>query len=698
MRGNQWPEKPEQGARFLKIQKSLVVLFLIAVSIVVGLVFYLNNEKSLLIQDSSEISYLVNISGRQRMLSQNLAKTSLLLAKSDKPDKEFAKELNALLIEFQDSHNELLYENTNLKEPKIDSLYEEINSDYKGLVRSCNSIRRNQSDSLLYLIQYHESRFLPIMDKIVKEYELLGSGLYLSFDKRITQSNYVIGFAVAISASLVLLVTLRIISSFSKKLSQRVSEINSLNERLNTFFQSTSDLIYELDENAKYTYVNETVINHLGLPFDVLKEKTCWEFVPDEYINDVKNHYINHIKKKKKSSYYEFPIIDKENKLVWLGQSVDYKYEKDRAVRAYTIAKDITLAKEASEKNIHTLKEFIYSSPAAIAMFDREVRYIAASEAWYRDYNIEQEIIGLSHYEVFPEIGDEWKRFHQRAIAGEELKKDEDQFERMDGTVQWMKWAIRPWYELSGKVGGLIMLTEDVTEKVLQRKAIIKAKEEQDQLIAIIAHDLKAPFNQIFGFAEILETQLSGEPGKFNEMIKKIASDSTSMIEDLVRLKSYENSEIDLEIEELNLAEFHSQKLQAFGNTAKAKRISIEGGCKVGNVIFQTDKNILNRIVDNLLSNAIKFSPEYSVVRLNIYDNDDGLKISIEDDGPGFSEEDKQLVFKKFQKLSARPTAGESSSGLGLSIVHTLVLRLGAAIDLNSEKGRGAEFIISFPA
>jgi signal transduction histidine kinase len=101
--------------------------------------------------------------------------------------------------------------------------------------------------------------------------------------------------------------------------------------------------------------------------------------------------------------------------------------------------------------------------------------------------------------------------------------------------------------------------------------------------------------------------------------------------------------------------------------------------------------------MDNLLSNAIKFSPKESLVAVTLGEEGGYFYISIKDQGPGFTEEDQRSLFQKFKKLSARPTAGESSNGLGLAIVKTLVDRLDGNIELKTQVRHGSEFFIRFP-
>ena len=115
------------------------------------------------------------------------------------------------------------------------------------------------------------------------------------------------------------------------------------------------------------------------------------------------------------------------------------------------------------------------------------------------------------------------------------------------------------------------------------------------------------------------------------------------------------------------------------------------------NIEFMTDQNMLTRILDNLVSNASKFSERGKTIHLKIGLEGKNLKFSVRDEGPGISETDQQKLFGKFQILSSRPTAGESSTGLGLSITKALTEKLNGSIEVKSKLSSGAEFIVSIP-
>jgi PAS domain S-box-containing protein len=147
-------------------------------------------------------------------------------------------------------------------------------------------------------------------------------------------------------------------------------------------------------------------------------------------------------------------------------------------------------AEETLRQNKEQLRLFVEYAPAAIAMFDTHMRYVAVSRRWLADYNLTgQEIEGHNHYEIFPEISERWKEIHRRCLAGAVERAEEDRFERIDGTTQWVRWEIRPWYSTPDVIGGIIIFSEDITERK-QAEEVVKvvAQFRQAVLDSLPAH------------------------------------------------------------------------------------------------------------------------------------------------------------------------------------------------------------------
>lgn len=222
---------------------------------------------------------------------------------------------------------------------------------------------------------------------------------------------------------------------------------------------------------------------------------------------------------------------------------------------------------------------------------------------------------------------------------------------------------------------------------------------EKDTLMSIVAHDLKSPFNRIKGIGELLSLSgLTEEQRNYVSLLKSISQSGIDLIRDLLDVNAFEFEKRKPEISKVDIYSLLLEKVKGFYADAKSKNIELrmEGG--ETHIFIHSDRVYLSRILDNLISNAIKFSDSGHPVILKVGRSDNYTFISIKDFGQGFTEEDKQNIYKKFTKLSAQPTAGESSNGLGLAIVKTLVDRIEAEIVLHTELGKGSEFTIKFPS
>jgi len=149
------------------------------------------------------------------------------------------------------------------------------------------------------------------------------------------------------------------------------------------------------------------------------------------------------------------------------------------------ICEDIT-ERKATEQQLKEqsaiLQAFIDHTPVPIAMFDREMRYLVANQCWLVDNNLAgQNIIGRSQYDIFPNLPDRWKEGHQRCLAGATESREADPFPRADGSVDYVRWQILPWWDAQGEIGGILMYSEIVTER-------IKAEEERQNLAAIVSN------------------------------------------------------------------------------------------------------------------------------------------------------------------------------------------------------------------
>ncbi|BAY98143.1 integral membrane sensor hybrid histidine kinase [Tolypothrix tenuis PCC 7101] len=129
----------------------------------------------------------------------------------------------------------------------------------------------------------------------------------------------------------------------------------------------------------------------------------------------------------------------------------------------------------ASSVNTTYLQQAIDYSPVGMVILNREMRYLTVNRKWLESYHITDDIIGRCHYDVFPDIPEAWKQIHQQCLAGAIAQRDEDQYLRADGSIEWVRWLIRPWHEASGEIGGLIIFSENITQRK-QAEADLRAR------------------------------------------------------------------------------------------------------------------------------------------------------------------------------------------------------------------------------
>ncbi len=220
---------------------------------------------------------------------------------------------------------------------------------------------------------------------------------------------------------------------------------------------------------------------------------------------------------------------------------------------------------------------------------------------------------------------------------------------------------------------------------------------EKDSMLGIVAHDMKAPFQRIKGLTELLGlSELDVEQKQYVVMIRNNSKHGMYLINDLLDVNAIEvNKEKPVALEQ-DLKHVVDTIMTAHVVELSNKNMNILVECEPNQTI-RTDKVYLDRILDNLVSNAIKFSPIGSDIMIKASKATSSFQISVKDFGQGFTDDDKEKLFKKFSRLSAQPTGGETSNGLGLAIVKTLVDRLDGNIVLATEKEKYSEFTVTLP-
>lgn len=234
----------------------------------------------------------------------------------------------------------------------------------------------------------------------------------------------------------------------------------------------------------------------------------------------------------------------------------------------------------------------------------------------------------------------------------------------------------------------------------LQKKndELVVINQEKNALIAIVAHDLKSPINQIRGIinvAKTLEENVTDQMKEYFDVMEASSNRSVEMIDRILDINAIENRKLDVEIGGVDLHRVVDLAYQNATILAKEKNIELHDSTVNCGLQVYADKNLLLEVLENLLSNAIKFSPKGKNVYIELEEHEPKIHLKVRDEGPGIGEEDQKILFKKYQKLTAQPTAGEKSTGLGLAIVKRYVEEMEGKVWCESKVGQGATFIVS---
>ncbi len=242
---------------------------------------------------------------------------------------------------------------------------------------------------------------------------------------------------------------------------------------------------------------------------------------------------------------------------------------------------------------------------------------------------------------------------------------------------------------------------EDISNKNLEiekaNEELIELNNEKNNLIGILAHDLRNPLTSSLSIASNLESNsdyLKEDDKASMSFLVSALNRMNDMIAKILDIRMIEQKRINLNCEKMDFEPVLQEVFTNFKSVANSKKIKLKLESK--SIFGIADRNYLIQIFENLLSNAIKFSPPNRKVWSRLEEQNGEIRISFTDEGPGLSADDIKKLFKPFQRLSTQPTAGEKSTGLGLSIVKKYVDIMGGRVWCESEPGKGANFIVTF--
>lgn len=222
---------------------------------------------------------------------------------------------------------------------------------------------------------------------------------------------------------------------------------------------------------------------------------------------------------------------------------------------------------------------------------------------------------------------------------------------------------------------------------------------EKSEILSIVSHDLRNPLTAMLMYAQsIVDDDAAQEHLQAHgNAIVHSGQRMLNILSNLLDIQSLESGAQESERELLDAQELLLEAARLFSKKALSKGIEFKIDTSEDLLLVESDWDKLTQILDNLISNAIKYTPPQSTVQLRAYLEAQTVVLSVADQGPGFSSSDQSKMFQKFSRLSARPTGGEQSTGLGLSIVKRLCEMLDIQISFDTEEGQGSCFYLKLP-
>jgi PAS domain S-box-containing protein len=457
--------------------------------------------------------------------------------------------------------------------------------------------------------------------------------------------------------------------------------------------EGAEDMIGIIDRQYRFRLVNRQYLKMRNLP----REQVVGHFVSEVVSKDIFETFI----KPKLDECFQGTVVRYEMKVSYpaVGERdlllAYFPIEGlNRVDRVACILHDITDRKRAEEALLEMnrtleaqgsllrsrqelLTVFVKNVPAAVAMLDLDMRYLQVSDRWCTDYLPGRaQILGRSHYEIFPDMPERWKEVHRRALQGETLRADEDRWEGKDG-VHWAHWEVRPWRTPEGAVGGILILSEDITRRKQMEEALSdmsrKLIESQEQERTRIGRELHDDINQRLAMLGVGLEQLQDNP-----------SDTVSRAQELRQ----QLAEISNDVQALS-HELHSSKLDYLGVLAGMKswckeiaaryKIEVDFKSDVSSALPLELGRSLFRVLQEALHNAIKHS---GVKRFEVLlkDNPTELDLVIRDAGRGFNLEEAL-----------------QGPGLGLTSMRQRVRLMNGTIRVESKPKEGTTIYVRVP-
>ncbi len=491
---------------------------------------------------------------------------------------------------------------------------------------------------------------------------------------------------------------------------KRIEAEKKQNERrYKELVENVTDFIYRISDKGIITYMNPTAIHAIGYPEDEVVGNSFLNFVRADYKAGLMGLIHNQLVGKIQSAYFEFPVVAKNKKTIWLGQTTDTHEMPNGDIEYIAMSRDITerkLIKDELKRSEEKYRNIMENMELGLLEVDVN-GFITNAYPKFCDlsgYN-RDELIGLEAATTL---------LHERFLAQmkeqEERRRNGDpgvyevQLKRKDGSYTWVIISGAPYYDQEGNLAGTVGIHLDISERKAVEEKLEEAKilaensvRSKELFMANMSHEIRTPMNAIIGMSELLKkSELKDKQRKYVDAIGTSADNLLIIINDILDFSKIESGKLRLDKVPSDLRHLLETSIKTVELKAEEKGLQINQHLdeKLGTYLF--DPTRLNQVMLNLLSNAVKFTEAGSIdVVCKVVNSDSvthNLLFEVSDTGIGINKDKLETIFESFIQAEESTTRHYGGTGLGLAISKQLVEMMGGQLIAHSEKGIGSRF------
>ncbi|WP_312766181.1 response regulator [Epilithonimonas sp.] len=406
----------------------------------------------------------------------------------------------------------------------------------------------------------------------------------------------------------------------------------------------------------------------------------------------------------------EFQLVRNDGITIWVRVKAIPEFENGECVRVFGIIQDIDQFKnmllEVTKKEA-MMQSFATYVPDAIAMFDKELNYLAVSTSWKDEFNMGHlDLIGQNIFTISPNVPQERKEIYLAALQGNTYLND-DFTVQIEGKEEMQHYNLKvgPWYVSDDEIGGIIVSVQNITNAAIINKELKEAKRMADiasrtksEFLANMSHEIRTPLNGVIGFSDLLlRTPLNEIQTQYLNYINESGENLLNIINDILDFSKIESGKLELLIEPYDVYDMVSQVINVILYQSQKKNIELLLNIEPGlPKTLLVDGARLKQILINLLGNAVKFTKqgeiELKVEKLNLDDQNIKLRFSVRDTGIGIPADKQKYIFDAFTQENSSISKRYGGTGLGLTISNNILGYMGSNLSLISAPEKGSVF------